>query len=93
MDELMRKIERLSELAAQRSDPRPLDVKSVMAGIRGLEMEDESLAIPFGFLTGGVAAAAAAAVVVSLFGAMAWTELTNPYPAVASLMDVMDAIL
>lgn len=94
MDDILKKMERLSVLAARRPDPRPLDVSFVMAGIRGLEMEDDNvLSLPLGFLTGGAAAAAVAAVVTSLFALTAWTDMSSPYPAMASLLDVMDAVL
>lgn len=93
MDDFMKKLDRLSELAARRPDPRPLDASFIMAGVRGLEIEDDSLVIPFGFLTGGAAAAAVAAVVTSLFAMTAWTEMSSPFPEVASLLDVVDAVL
>ncbi|MCC8189827.1 MAG: hypothetical protein LIP77_04195 [Planctomycetes bacterium] len=93
MDTVMKRIEHLSRLAAARPDPLPLDVARIMPCIRGQEIVDESLTLPLGFLTGGVAAAAAAAVVVSLFGLTAWMEMANPYPVVESLLDVMDLMV
>ena len=93
MDDFMTKVERLAELAAKRRDPLPLDAASIMTGIRGLEMEDDALSIPLGFLSGGAAAAAAAAVVITLFAATAWSDLSSPFVEMASLLDIADIML
>lgn len=93
MDAFVKKIERLSEMASRRPNPLPLDATGVMARIRGLQVEDESvLTLPLGFFAGGVAAAAAAALVVSTLAISAWTELSSPMVPVESLIDVMEIL-
>lgn len=93
MDNILEKIERLSALAAQRRDPRPMDVAGVMADIRGLEIEDEALSLPLGFLSGGAAAAAAAAVAVSVLAVSGWNDLSSPMLSIDALLDISEVWL
>ncbi len=95
MDAFVTKLERLAELAKERSSPGPLDVNSVMEKIRGLEREDDSrvLCLPLGsYFAGGLAAAAAVAIGISVFAVMAWTEMSSPFAAFDSLLNVMDVL-
>ncbi len=95
MDTFLTKLERLADLAKGRSNPGPLDVHAVMARINGLEREDDSpvLSLPLGgFFAGGLAAAAAVAVGVSVMAVMAWTEMSSPFAAFDSLLNVMDVL-
>lgn len=93
MDNFLDKIERLSELAAARRDPRPMDAASIVAGVHGLEIQDDSQIIPLGFLTGGAAAAAAAAIVVSALAFMGWNDYATSLPSVETLLDISDMLL
>ena len=94
MDTFMKKIEQLADMAAKRPDPVPLDVSGVMARVRGLEIEEESLSFPVGFLAAGLAAAAAVALVVSIIAAHDWAEMSSsPQLAISKLVDVMDVML
>lgn len=89
MDAIMNKIERLAAMARSQSVPVPLDCDSVMARIRGLEVEEEGvLSLPLRFYAGGAAMAAVAAVAVTLLAATAWTEMTGPLAALDSLAEV-----
>lgn len=93
MDAFMKKFERLSEMASNRSDPLPLDSAAVMARIRGLQVEDENvLTLPLGFFAGGAAAAAVAAIAVSFLAFTAWGEMSSPIAAMDSLINVMDIL-
>ena len=93
MDAFMKKIERLAAMASERPLPAPLDASGVLARIRGLEVEDERvLTLPLGFFAGGAAAAAAAAVAVTLLAATAWAEMSSPFVAMESLIDVMEVL-
>ncbi|MCD8140796.1 MAG: hypothetical protein LUE17_13630 [Planctomycetaceae bacterium] len=93
MDAFVEKLDRLTSMARHQSVPRPLDGESVMARIRGLEMEDDGvLSLPLRFYAGGVAAAAALALAVTLFAATAWTEMSSPIIAMDTLVDVMDML-
>lgn len=89
MDDVLKKIERLADLAAGQPLPLPLDPAGVMARIQGLEIEEPGARIPLGFFAGGAAAAAAAAVFVSILAFAAFQELASPDGAISSLMDVM----
>lgn len=86
MDAVLEKLERLAEMASREAAPAPLDAGSVMARIRGLEME-ESEVIPFGLLAGGVAAAAAVAVAITAFAVTVWTDLSDPLTTFESLYE------
>lgn len=91
MDAFMKKIERLATMASERPLPAPLDASGVMARIRGLEIEDERvLTLPLGFFAGGAAAAAAAAVAVTLLAVTAWDDMSSPFVAVESLIDISE---
>lgn len=93
MDIVMEKLERLSRRAAERADPRPLDVSGIMAAIRDLDVDDGFQAIPLGLLTGGAVAAAAAAVVVAALALAGWNDFSTPLPSVESLLDISDFLL
>ncbi len=92
--DIMRKIERLAEMSAARSDPLPLDANSVMHRIGALRVEDDDavLSVPLGFFAGGAAIAAAAAIAVTLLAATAWTDMSSPFAAVESLLDIQDVL-
>ncbi len=94
MDAFMTKLERLADMAKGRSNPGPLDVNSVMAHIRGLDKEEDNrvLSFPLGFFAGGAAAAAAVAIGISVFAVMAWTDMSSPFAAFDSLLNVMDVL-
>lgn len=93
MDDFMKKIERLAELARAQSVPQPLDSVGLMARIRGLEREDDRvLSMPFGFFAGGAAAAAAAAVVVTFLAVSAWSDMNSPIEAIDSMFSLMDVL-
>ncbi len=93
MDAFIKKIERLAEMARAASVPQPLDRAGLMARIRGLEREDDTvLSMPFGFFAGGAAAAAAAAAVVAFFAVSAWSDLNSPIEAIDLMFNVMDAL-
>lgn len=92
MDDVLKNIERLADIAAGRPNPLPLDVGGVMARIEGLEMDEADVRIPLGFFVGGAAAAAAAAVFVSILALTAFQELASPDVAINSLMDVLGSV-
>ncbi|MCD7895787.1 MAG: hypothetical protein LUG50_03815 [Planctomycetaceae bacterium] len=92
--DIMKKIERLADLAAARSNPLPLDTNSVMLQIRALRDRDDDavMSVPLGFFAGGAALAAAAAIAVTLFAVTAWTDMSSPFAAVESLLDLQDVL-
>lgn len=91
MDAFMKKLEQLSEMAALRPDPRPLDSALVMSRLHGLDcvMDDRVLSLPLRFWAGGAAIAAAAAFGVTTLASTAWTEMSSPLVAVDSLFNVL----
>ncbi|MCC8166327.1 MAG: hypothetical protein LIQ31_09285 [Planctomycetes bacterium] len=91
--DIMKKIERLAVMAATRSDPLPLDANSVMRQIRALrDVDDDAvLSVPLVFFAGG-GALAAAAIAVTLLAATAWTDISSPFAAVESLLDIEDVL-
>lgn len=95
MDAVLKKIERLAELASRRGDPEPLDVAGAMARVRGLEVDDGAEGLPIRFFAGGAMAAAAAAVFVAILGVSAWREISNPtlvpIESLVSISNVVDA--
>lgn len=88
MDAFMKKIEQLSDMAARRPNPRPLDGGVIMARLQGLDcrMEEEVLSLPLRFWAGGAALAATVALGVTTLAASAWTEMASPMAAVDSLL-------
>ena len=95
MDAFMKKFERLSEMAAGRPDPRPLDCGAVMSRIHGLSgldiatPDDRVLSLPLRFWAGGAAAAAAVALGGATLASTAWMEMASPLTAVDSLFSVL----
>lgn len=91
MDAFVRRIEQLSDMAAQRPDPRPLDSALVMSRLHGLDcrMDDEVLSLPLRFWAGAAAMAAAVAVGVTTLASTAWMEMSSPMMAVDSLLNAM----
>ncbi len=93
MDAFMKKLGRLAALARDASPPRPLDAAGVMARIRDLSREDETvLSMPFRFFAGGAAAAAAVAAVAALLAVSAWNEMNSPLGAIDSMFNVMEVL-
>jgi hypothetical protein len=93
MDAFMKKIERLADMAKASSAPLPLDRSGILARIRGLEREDDTvLSMPFGFFAGGAAAAAVAALVVAFFAVSAWNDLNSPIEAIDQMFNMMDVL-
>jgi hypothetical protein len=93
MDAFVKKIERLAALARSESAPAPLDMAGLMARLRLLEREDDSVfSMSLGFFAGGAAAAAAAALVFTLLAVSAWSEMNSPLEAIGSMFDVMDVL-
>ncbi len=93
MDAFMKKIERLSEMAARRPNPLPLDAGGVLSRIRELEIEEEATQLPLMVYFGGAAAAAVVAIGVTVIASSAWSDMSNPFVAMSSLGDVVDVLL
>lgn len=93
MDAFMKKFERLAALARASSAPRPLDRPALLARIRGLEREDDTvLSMPFRFFAEGAAAAAAVALVVGFFALSVWNDMNSPIEAIDQMFSMMDML-
>ncbi len=93
MDTVLKKLERLADMAARQADPVPLDAGGIMNRIRGLDVDyGPREPLPLRFFAGGAMAAAAAAVFVAVVGVASYQEIVNPIFSLENLLPLSNTL-